>query len=64
MVKILPSSGEDAGSIPGWERFHRPQGKKQNKTAKQTKQIELIKNVKLNISFKKLYDLNVFIYLD
>ena len=38
--------------------------KKKTKRAKKTKQIELIKNVKLNLSFKKLYYLNVFIYLD
>ena len=64
MVKILPSNGEDAGSIPGWERSHMLQGKKKTKRAKKRKQIELIKNVKLNLSFKKLYYLNVFIYLD
>lgn len=33
--KILPSSGQDAGSIPGWERSHMPQGGKK-KTNSQT----------------------------
>lgn len=61
--KILPSNGQDAGSVPGWERSHLPQGGKKQ-TAKQTKQIELIKRVKLNLSFKRLDYLNIFIYLD
>ena len=47
------------GKIP-----HAAREKKKTKRAKKTKQIELIKNVKLNLSFKKLYYLNVFIYLD